>query len=285
MIRIYKKTVCFITLMAVFVCAILYYISNPAVLAANDDLQSFPILMYHHISPNPKRIGDYVVSPNQFEQDLKYLKDNGYKSITVRDLIAINNHEKSLPQKSVMITFDDGQESFFSYALPLLKKYNMSAVLSIIGKYTEQFSEVEDHNLSYAHVTWDEMKEMQQSGLVEFGNHTYQFHSNNTAGRSGVTRKKGESLEDYKKAVTDDINMFNDVFKKNMGYVPYIYTYPYGRFSKETEQIIKDNGFKIAFTCYEKRVVPFSSDNWLFRLGRYNRSGKITTESYFKKFL
>lgn len=282
MIKLKLKTaLCFLASITLF-CSCLWVIAYPEVLAQNDLNTSFAIIMYHHISEDENMAGDYVITPQMFENDLKYLKDNGYKTITVRNLYAINDNQRKLDPKSIMITFDDGQESFYKYAFPLLKKYGFTAVFSVIGKYTEMYSNINDHNVKYSHVTWKQIKEMDQSGIVEFGNHSYDMHTNNGVGRIGVTQKSGESDANYKTAIEDDIKAYNELFEKKVGYIPNIYTYPYGRFSKKTEQIIKENGFYAAFTCYEKRVVPKANNDWLYNLGRYNRTAKKTTESFFK---
>lgn len=282
MIKLKLKTFCVILSAALVFCSSLMVITGPEVLAQNDINQSFAIIMYHHISEDKSMVGDYVITPEMFENDLKYLKQKGYKSITVRNLYAINNNERTLAPKSIMITFDDGQESFYKYAYPLLKKYGFSAVFSVIGKYTEMYSNINDHNIKYSHVTWAQMNEMAKSTVVEFGNHSYDMHTNTGVGRSGVTQKAGESDEQYRLALETDIKTYNNLFEKNLGYTPSVFTYPYGKFSSKTEQIIKNNGFYAAFTCYEKRVVPNSSDDWLYKLGRFNRSGKKTTDSFFK---
>lgn len=272
----------FLTGVLVF-CMALCIVINPTVLAVKDNTQSFVIIMYHHISKNNNLIGDYVISPDELENDFKYLKSRGYQTLSVRDLYALDKGEKQLPQKSVMLTFDDGQESFYKYAYPLLKKYNFSAVFSVIGSYTEQFSKIQEGDVEYSHVTWQQIKEMSTEGMVEIGNHSYNMHSNSGVGRSGVTQMSGESDENYRIELEADILKFNSLFLKNVGFAPDIYTYPFGRYSNLTEDIIKECGFSAVFTCYEKRIVPNSSDDWLFKLGRYNRSGKESTESFFKK--
>lgn len=263
-------------------CCSTYIIYKPSYLAQNDFSQSFPIIMYHHISEIVGQKGEYVITPEDFENDLKYLKDRGYKSLTMRELYAIDKGEKTLSPKSIMITFDDGQESFYKYAYPLLKKYGFSAVLSFIGKYTEEYSKMKDRDVAYSHVTWDELKEMTQSGIVELGNHSYNMHSNNGEGRVGVTPLPYESESDYKISIEKDINKFNDLLENNLGFKPQIYTYPFGRFTNLTVEIIKENGFIATFTCYEKRVIPNLTKDWLYNLGRYNRSGTKTTEYFFK---
>lgn len=253
------------------------------VLAEKDLNYGFSIIMYHHISSDKSKIGDFVITPQTFENDLKYLKEKGYKSITVRNLYDIAQGKKKLDSKSIMITFDDGQESFYKYAFPLLKKYGFSAVFSIIGKYTEQFSNIEDHNIEYSHVTWSQLVEMQREGIVEIGNHSYDMHYNSPNGRYGVGQIKGESAETYKNKLENDINQFNDLFEKNLGFKPTIFTYPYGNFSETTKNIIKENGFTAAFTCYGKKIVPTKNKDWLYNLGRYNRKGTESTKNFFKR--
>lgn len=90
-----------------------------------------------------------------------------------------------------MITFDDGYETGLYYVLPLLKKYGMKAVINVVGSYTDEYSRIneEGKHLSYAYLTWNEIKTLSDSGYVEIGNHTYDMHSNN-GDRNGCTRKK-----------------------------------------------------------------------------------------------
>lgn len=282
-VKLNQKFLCFLLTGVLVFTAIAGLIAHPQVLAEKDVTQSFAIVMYHHISADKNRLGNYVISPEQLENDFRYLTERGYQTITVRDLYAIADRQKTLPEKAIMITFDDGQESFYRYAYPLLQKYHFTAVLSLIGRYTEQFSAVDDHSIAYSHVTWNEVKEMAESTIVEFGNHSYNMHGNDGVGRSGVTKMKGETSEAYAKALNEDIAEFNRLFEKNVGFIPNIYTYPFGRFSEETAEIIQKNGFSAAFTCFEKRVVPFSDEDWLFHLGRFNRPSGKSSEAFFKK--
>ena len=83
---------------------------------------ALPILMYHHISKAADQCGKHVISPQTLEGDLQYLADNGYTAVTTADLIAYVDQGKALPEKPVMITFDDGQLSVLEYALPLLER-------------------------------------------------------------------------------------------------------------------------------------------------------------------
>lgn len=105
----------------------------PAAAPAQPAGQKLPIIMYHNISPNAGRQGKYTVSVKEFEGDLKYIKERGFTPILTQQLIDYAKQGKSLPKKPLMITFDDGFESFYAYAFPLLQKYDMCAVMAVVG--------------------------------------------------------------------------------------------------------------------------------------------------------
>ena len=89
-----------------------------------------PILMYHHIHKSASQWGDHVVSPQTLEGDFQYLTAQGYTAVTVADLTAYTQNGTPLPEKPIMITFDDGQLSVLEYALPLLEQYDLKAALA-----------------------------------------------------------------------------------------------------------------------------------------------------------
>lgn len=284
-LKIKKESILFILTGILCFSICLGIMHKPEVLALSDTSGFFPIIMYHHITNDNSKIGEYTISVKQLKEDFEFLKNKGYTTLSVRDLISIDKGEMELNEKSIMITFDDGQESFYKYAYPLLVEYNFKAVFSVIGKYTEDYSKINDHNVSYSHVTFNELKEMVSSGLVEIGNHSYDMHKNGKNDRQGVTKKAGESLLEYENALKKDTEKYNNIFLENLDFTPQIFTYPFGKVSKESEEIIKKLGFAAAFTCYERKTVPKASDNWLYNLGRYNRSGKYSVNEFFKKVL
>ena len=133
-----------------------------------------PIVMYHSMLKDTKLQGQFVIDPAKFEEDLKYLKDNGYTTITASDLIDYVYNNKELPKKPIMLTFDDGYYNNYLYAYPLLKKYKCKAVISPIVYYSDLYSKSTDApSPSYSHCTWKQLKEMQNSGCVEIQNHRY----------------------------------------------------------------------------------------------------------------
>lgn len=242
-----------------------------------------PIVMYHSMLKDTKLQGQFVIDPAKFEEDLKYLKDNGYTTITVSDLVDYVYNNKELPKKPIMLTFDDGYYNNYLYAYPLLKKYKCKAVISPIGYYSDLYSKSTDApSPSYSHCTWKQLKEMQNSGCVEIQNHSYNMHSQN--GRLGIKQKNGESSEEYKEVITQDISKAQNRFKEKLKYTPQAFVYPFGALSDSSEEAIKALSFRASFTCEEKINIIVKDKNSLYLLGRFIRTNKMTTKELFNKF-
>jgi len=238
-----------------------------------------PIIMYHSVLNS--HTGKYVISPSELESDLKYIKDSGYTTITMTDLIEYVYNDRPLPEKPIILTFDDGCYNNYYYAVPLLEKYNMKAVFSIVGEYTDKYSESNEVNINYSYLRWADISMLVPDGVVEFQSHSYAMHT--TKGRNGAKKKLGESLESYKEALKKDSMKLQDEFQKNCYYMPNTYTYPFGAISKESDEIMKEIGFKATLGCTEGINYITKDPNGLFSLRRYNRSGKTTTDSFFNK--
>ena len=100
-----------------------------------------PIVMYHSLLKDEARHGKYVISPAEFENDLQYLKKHGYTTILMSDLIAYTQG-KELPGKPVLLTFDDGYYNNYLYAFELAKQYQCKFVISPIGYYADQYTDL-----------------------------------------------------------------------------------------------------------------------------------------------
>ena len=242
-----------------------------------------PIIMYHQILKDKNTWGKYVISPDDFEKDLIYFIENGYTTIDVQDLIDFAYNDKKLPDKPIMITFDDGYLTSKVYVLPILEKYNAKAVVSIVGEFTDRFSESKDKGLSYAHMTWDDIKELVNSEYIEIQNHSYNMHK--ISKRKGITKLKKESLEEYRKALNNDILHMQDLIEKNTGYRPLAFTYPFGSISKDAEPILRDMGFLALLTCNEGVNLLSGDKDELFTLKRYNRPYGIDRVKFFSSKL
>lgn len=240
-----------------------------------------PILMYHSVLKDQNRAGKFVVSPETLEADMKFLKDRGYQTVVVQDLLHYVNEGTALPEKPVMLTFDDGYYNNYTYVYPLLQKYEYKAVISVVGSYSETFSQSQDLNPNYAHLTWDVIKELSESGFVEIQNHTYDMHKQSP--RKGSTKIRGECLADYETCLTQDVMKLQTALKEKSGVKATAFTYPYGQISKESLDIVKKMGFQASLTCYEKPNFITQDPQCLYQLNRYNRAASYSTEKIMKK--
>lgn len=277
----YKLIIIIFFLISILSTTLLIY-SN----ASSDEEETIklPIIMYHSILKEKARSGKYIITPSVLEQDLQYICSKGYKTITMTDLINYVYNGEALPKKPIIITFDDGHYNNIEYAIPILKKYNMKAIISIVGKYTDDFSQTGEANLNYGYIRWEDIKQQIEEGTIEFQNHTYDLHSN-AKGRNGSAKKKNESQEQYSKVFEQDLMKLQNEFKQNTGYIPNTYTYPFGAVSKESLQLVKQLGFKASLSCSSGVNIITKNKECLYLLKRNNRENNISTERFFKNLL
>lgn len=240
-----------------------------------------PIIMYHQVTDNSKLWGKYAISSAQLESDFKYIKDKGYTAVTMAQLIAYCEGKGELPEKPIILSFDDGYESFLTIVEPLLEKYDMCAVLAVIGSAADLFTKVEDHHLDYSHLSWPQIEQLSKNPRVELQNHTYDLHTSDN-GRKGCMRKSGESLQHYEAVIETDIEKLQELLYEHTGRRPDTMVFPFGAFSDETVEIVKDMGFKAVFTCREKVNYIERDESSLYSLGRFNRAHGKTSEEFFK---
>ena len=252
------------------------------VIATSEDYIDVPIIMYHSILKDPSRSNKYTVTPAVLEEDLKYIKDKGYTTVTIADLISYVYDDSPLPEKPIVLTFDDGHYNNYGYLFPLLEKYDMKAVISIVGSYTDKFSETDEANLNYSYLRWKDIKELMDTGRIEFQNHTYNLHSN-TGKRIGTKKIKGETDEHYKSILKDDILKLQQEFEGNTNYTPKCFTYAFGGISNASLDIIKELGFKASLSCEQGINKLTKNPNSLYLLKRYNRPSYISTYNFFQK--
>ncbi len=242
---------------------------------------SLPIVMYHGISEDVDAWGDYVISPAQLEADLAYLQQNGYTTVTVADLIAYVDDGVPLPDRPVMLTFDDGYYNNYLYAYPLLRQYGMRAVISPIVRWSEFYSDKVDQQdrPAYSHITWEQMRQMADDGTVEIQNHSYDMHYSDGAHRKGVTRRQGETEEQYRAVLTQDVGQAQTLLYDNAGITPTTFTYPFGAISRQTDEVLRQMGYRATLGC-ESRMNHITRDaDCLYRLGRYLRPHRMSSLS------
>lgn len=226
-----------------------------------------PIIMYHHIEENEDLLNDFMVTPEKLERDIIKIIDMGYTPISYTELYDFVNNGGLLPDKPLLVTFDDGYESNYIYLYPLLKKYNMKATISVIGEMVGK----DAHNdmAAYKHFNYDEAREMYNSGLVDIQTHTYSLHDLNN--RVGIKIKQGEDESEYKKIVSDDIIKSVTELSKEVGSKKLVFTYPYGAYDDLTEDVLNDLGFEITVTTDSGiNHIERGKKDTLLKLKRYN---------------
>ncbi|MGM9630260.1 polysaccharide deacetylase family protein [Butyricicoccus sp.] len=252
--------------------------------SAASEVISVPVAMYHSVTDEGKSPGQYVISPSMLESDLKYLAERGYQTVTVTDLVAYVKEGTALPEKPVMLTFDDGYYNNYCNAYPLLKQYGMRAVLSPVGTLTEQFSESDDtgHEV-WSYCTGIQLKEMSDSGVMEMQNHSFDFHS--LSPRRGCLRKSGEDEASYRETFISDTQRAQEMFAALDIPEPVCYTYPYGACNDETDALVKECGFVATLSC-EEGVAHITRDPaCLTGIRRCNRDGRVTSEQFWSSLL
>lgn len=176
-----------------------------------------------------------------------------------------------LPEKPILLTFDDGYESFAVYAFPLLEEFGYPAVYSVIGSWADFYSQRQEHRVRYSHTDWETLQALQQSGLVEVQNHSHDLHRLED-GQRGAQRRAGEPASAYQQRLAQDLRQLQEHCAQNLkGWQPTCFAWPFGFSSPEALPILRQLGISAALTC-EERINTLTGDpEELFHLGRFNR--------------
>ena len=214
--------------------------------AAEPAAVTLPILMYHDVKE--AKPGKDSITPYELESDLRYLQDAGYTTVSMSQVIAFVYGGAPLPEKPIVLSFDDGLLSVYTTVGPLLEKYGAKIVLSAIGRSADEFSALPSGNPRYAHATWSQLQELQEKGLAEIQNHSYDLHRD-AGGMLGCAQKPGESGADYALRLTEDLTKMQERIREELGTVPDTFAYPYGKYCDLSEGILREAGFRASLTC------------------------------------
>lgn len=248
----------------------------------NDDGVPIVILMYHNFSKSASKCGTYTVTPQLFEQDIVFLKSLGYEFITCDDIVNYAYNGGNLPNKCAMITIDDGYYNNFVYIYPILKEQNIKAVISPIAIESDNYSESMDLNPNYANLCWDNIKEMANSGLVSFQNHTYNLHKIMN-GRKGCSKMRSESTAAYQMRLKEDLKKANDKIEAATGKSPICMVYPFGAASAEARPVLDELGFRMSLSCTEGISKITHDPESLYMLKRNNRPYGTSSKDFFRE--
>ena len=204
------------------------------------------------------------ISAAVFTEQLEYIKQNDIEVISLREIVARLITEEGLPKHAVAICVDDAFRSFYDVGMPIIRKYEIPVTLFVntaaIG--------------SNGYLSWDELRELAAEG-VEIENHT-------DSHPYLVEAKEGETFSQWQQRIKADIVKSQQLFEQNLGVLPTLFAYPYGEYSVEAVDIIKELGFSGAYAQQSGVISRFSN---LYALPRFPMGGPFATMAGFKSKL
>ncbi len=198
---------------------------NPLGIAADGTAQTIPVLCYHRVGPGTSKM---EIAPAKLEAQLQWLRDNGRPVVRLSDLAAFLAGKQPLPSGAVVITFDDGYESVYRHALPLLRKYHVPATLFV---YTDFIG-------SRDGLSWAQLDELQRSGLVDIESHS-KSHINLS------------DVESNRSRLDTELRQSRTLIERSLGAagakVRYI-AYPYGDATEAVLEATHRAGYELGLT-------------------------------------
>ncbi|MFP3911315.1 MAG: polysaccharide deacetylase family protein [Desulfobacteraceae bacterium] len=201
--------------------------------------QEVPILCYHHFADACD--SPLCITARHFDEQMRYLKANGYRTITLRDLLGFLRYENTIPKKAVLITIDDGYRSAYRIAYPILTKYEFVASLFV---YTDFVGSCKNA------ITWDQLREMKSHGF-DIGSHTLSH--------CALTQKKeGETDSDFLQRITGELRESKALIDKKLDQDTFSIAFPYGYYDANILDICHKTGYQLGLTV-KRGSNPFFS--------------------------
>ena len=176
------------------------------------------VLMYHRFEENKYPSTNIKIA--DFIKQIDLIKKNNFKFVNANNFINVLLNQKS--EKKILLTIDDGFKSFYDHAWPILNKNEIPFILFVNTREVG----------SYGYMNWKQINEISKKKFVHIGNHGYSHEY--------LIDKKNEEIN-------DDINLAIADFKKNLDYNSPFFSYPFGEYSQNFKNIVKNLGFKYAF--------------------------------------
>ncbi|RRD94264.1 hypothetical protein EII17_09130 [Clostridiales bacterium COT073_COT-073] len=265
---------------------ILYYITPDITL--NADEVKLPVLVYHHFSEEKKNQSALVVGRENFRRQIKYLKDNGYHAISIRELVDFVEKEVPLPEKPVLITIDDGYESNYTIAFEVLKEFNTKATIFMIGHAVGSTSYKETGAPLDPYITLEQGREMIASGLVSIQSHSMDMHQiadyekylNNDKIRISATKKDFDTDDSYLEYFNQDTARSKQQITQDFGEDWLAYSYPLGHYDDLTEELLSQSGIKVTMSVDKgMNVIQMKNPKTLRTLKRFLVSDKTSDQT------
>ncbi len=250
-----------IVLVFVFVFAKEVHLAQPK--------QELTVLMYHDFIESGTPSSDWVLTTDALRADLQYFADNGYTTVLPRELAAGKLDDGSeLPEKMVMLTFDDGYASNCTLALPILQEFGAKAVVALI---TSRIGEVDGF------LNWEQCREMAESGLIEFGSHTHDHHIRPES--YGIMRLEGESQEAYAERIGADLKKSVELIESEIGTPVTYFAHPLGKTDEWAAGLLSEL-FSVTVTS---DALKTDLSKGLYLLPRFNVTEQQRAESFVTK--
>lgn len=234
----------------------------------------YGVLAYHSVvdesaAENQKQYFPQTISAQMLIKHFNWLKENGYNVISWQQVIDAENGKGTLPDNAVLLSFDDGYETMYNVVFPLLKAYNYPAVFAPVTGWLDTPA---DQKIAYADkmldrsvfATWSQVKEMEQSGLVEVASHTHNLHNGINANPSGgqlpaviapeYKNGKYETEDAYKNRLKSDFTRSVQTLVNHVGKKPRVMVWPYGQFNDVAVQLARQAGMPHYFSLGEKII-------------------------------
>ena len=228
--------------------------------------QNFIAVSYHDVRHDV--VGDYdpdqlAVSTQHLAAHFAWLGHHGYTPISIDDLIAASKNDRPLPDKAVLLTFDDGLKSVYTDVYPLLKIFKYPAVVSVVTNWLDMSS---DQTVDYGDrqlgredfVSWAEAREMQASGLVEIASHSADLHRGIVANPqanlmpAAISRAysdgRYESFADFRERIAADLARSAEAIRAGLGSTPRVMTWPYGKYTASNLELAAKLEMPISMT-------------------------------------
>ena len=234
----------------------------------------YGVLAYHSVvdesaAENQKQYFPQTISAQTLIKHFNWLKENGYNVISWQQVIDAENGKGTLPDNAVLLSFDDGYETMYNVVFPLLKAYNYPAVFAPVTGWLDTPA---NQKITYADkmldrsvfATWAQVKEMEQSGLVEIASHTHNLHNGINANPSSgqlpsviapeYKNGKYETEDAYKNRLKSDFARTVQTLVNHIGKKPRVMVWPYGQFNDVAVQLARQAGMSHYFSLGEKIV-------------------------------
>jgi len=218
--------------------------------------EKFISIVYHDIPEKPAVDDDNARS--DFVKQLEFFRTHGYQFISPQDVMAASKGQRKLPEKAILLTFDDAYLSFYKFVFPVLKLYRYPAVLSVVNSWIE--GKQPSFYAGKKFMTWDQVREVAASGLVTIASHSNAIHKFDKCNPQGNEEeapytfiynpqtKKYETDSEFRARIRDDLKKSLASFEKELHFRPTIMTWPYGAYNELGLEEAKKLGFNMFLT-------------------------------------